>query len=94
MKAGSATKHPSMRPAVFILLTLALSTPTLANIVGGSESAMGAGERLGAAILVSWAAVSVVGHLVDKYRVSVARRSASPQSVPHGTVDGEQLPAS
>jgi len=68
-------KNASMRPAIFLLLTLVLSAPTLMNIVSGADSATGAGVHLAAAILVAWVAVSIVGHLVDSYRSSVARRA-------------------
>jgi len=72
-------KRTSMRPAIFVLLTLALSAPTLSNILGADESAMNAGEHLGAAILVSWAAVAVVGYLVDSYRAAALRRDQPQQ---------------
>jgi hypothetical protein len=72
-------KQSSLRPAIFILLALALSAPTLANILSGADSAVGAGEHLGAAIVVSWAAVSLVGYLVDMYRVATARREYESQ---------------
>ncbi|HTV10753.1 MAG TPA: hypothetical protein VME20_02740 [Acidimicrobiales bacterium] len=68
-------KPSSLRPAVFLLLTLALAAPTLANILNSNESAVGAGLHLGGAILVSWAAVGIVGYLIDSYRVSSARRA-------------------
>jgi hypothetical protein len=64
-------KSKSMRPAIFLLMALALSASTLLNIVSGSESAMGAGEHIGAAILIAWLAVGTVGHLVDRYRAHV-----------------------
>jgi hypothetical protein len=64
-----------MRPAIFVLLTLALASPTLANIVNGSDSAVSAGVHLGAAILISWLAVGVVGHMVDSYRAASFRRA-------------------
>ena len=67
-------KHKSMRPAIFLLMTLALSASTLLNIVAGSESAMGAGEHIGAAILISWLAVGTVGYTVDRYRAHVFAR--------------------
>ena len=72
-----------MRPAIFVLLTLALSAPTLANILAGNESAVGAGLHLGAAILVSWAAVGVVGHLLDNYRSAARRRGQQGQRAQH-----------
>jgi len=34
-------KHKSMRPAIFLLMTLALSASTLLNVVNGSDSAIG-----------------------------------------------------
>lgn len=61
-------KNQSIRPSVFILLTLAFSAPALMNIAAGTESATGAGVHLGAAILLAWAVVSGVGHLIDSYR--------------------------
>jgi uncharacterized membrane protein len=73
-------KPKSMRPAIFLLMTLALSASTLLNIVSGSEPAMGAGEHLGAAILISWLAVGTVGYTVDRYRAHAlvqARRRRS-----------------
>lgn len=82
-------KNPTMRPAIFLLMTLALSAPTLMNIVSGADSATSAGAHLAAAILVAWAAVSVVGHLVDSYRASVARRSL-PHAAPHGAPHTQQ----
>jgi hypothetical protein len=69
-------KHKSMRPAIFLLMTLALSASTLLNIANGSEPAIGAGEHIGAAILISWLAVGTVGHLVDRYRAHVWARHA------------------
>jgi hypothetical protein len=68
-------KHKSMRPAIFVLLTLALSAPTLLNVLAGADSATNAGVHLGAAILVAWAAVGIVGHLVDSYRAAAHRRA-------------------
>lgn len=77
-------KAASMRPAIFVLLALALSAPTLANILGGRDSAMNAGVHLTAAILVSWVAVAVVGHLVDSYRSAAMRRAQHHrQHAPH-----------
>lgn len=67
-------KHKSMRPAIFVLIALVLSAPTLASVAGGTDPAVGAGEHLAAAVLVSWGAVSVVGHLVDSYRAAALRR--------------------
>jgi hypothetical protein len=68
-----------MRPAIFILLTLALSAPTLANVLDGADSAIDAGLHLGAAILVSWAGVGLVGYLVDNYRSAALRRAQREQ---------------
>jgi hypothetical protein len=68
-------KQTSMRPAIFLLLALVLSAPTLLNIVAGSESAMATLVHLGGAILVARIAVQVVSHLVDSYRLSAARRA-------------------
>ncbi|HTW08854.1 MAG TPA: hypothetical protein VME46_15165 [Acidimicrobiales bacterium] len=75
-------KPASLRPAGFILLTLVLAAPTLANILQGADSAMSAGVHLGAAILVSWVAMGIVGYLVDSYRLAVARRSQHAQPGP------------
>ena len=75
-------KHKSMRPAIFVLLTLALSAPTLLNILAGADSATNAGVHLAAAILLSWGAVGTVGHLVDGYRASAHRR-AQQQHLQH-----------
>lgn len=75
-------KHKSIRPAFFIILVLALSAPTLANIAQGSDSALAAGEHLAAAILVSWLAVALVGSVVDNYRAAVLRR-VPPGRQPH-----------
>lgn len=72
-------KRTSMRPAIFVLLTLALSAPTLANVLDGADSAVNAGTHLGAAILVSWAAVGIVGYLVDNYRSATLRRAQRQQ---------------
>ncbi len=63
-------KNPTMRPAVFVLLALALSAPTLGNILNGSDSTDTAGGHLAAAVLISWVAVRLVGHLLDNYRAS------------------------
>jgi hypothetical protein len=77
-------KRSSMRPAIFVLLALGLSEPTLSNILGGNESAVNAGVHLGAAILVSWAAVGIVGYLVDSYRAAALRRSQQQhQNIQH-----------
>jgi hypothetical protein len=77
-------KSSSMRPALFILLALGLSASTIGNVIGGSDSAVGAGEHLGAAILISWFAVGVVGHLVDNYRNTVFRREAAEHAEERG----------
>ena len=63
-----------MRPALFVLLLLALSAPTLLNIAQGADSALVAGERLIGAILVSWLAVALVSFVIDNYRAAVLRR--------------------
>lgn len=68
-------KSPSIRPAILVLLALALSAPTIANIFSGNEPAIAAGEHVGAAILVSWFAVRLVGYLVDTYREAAVRRN-------------------
>jgi hypothetical protein len=68
---------PSLRPAIFVLLALAFSAPTLMAVANGTATAVGAGERLVASVLVSWAAVSIIGRLVDGYRLSVLRREES-----------------
>jgi hypothetical protein len=75
-------KTPSIRPAILVLMVLALSAPTIANIAGGNEPAMAAGEHIGAAIIVSWIAVGVVGYLVDSYRSAALRRNQQRHS-PH-----------
>jgi hypothetical protein len=61
-------KRKSMRPAIFILIALALSAPTLMAVVSGSAPALSTGEHVGAAIVVARMAVSTVGYLVDSYR--------------------------
>jgi hypothetical protein len=68
-------KTPSVRPAILVLMALALSAPTISNIAGGNEPAIAAGEHIGGAIVVSWLAVSVVGYLVDSYRAAAVRRN-------------------
>jgi hypothetical protein len=68
-------KTPSVRPAILVLIALALSAPTLAAIARGNEPAIAAGEHIGGAIVVSWFAVSVVGYLVDSYRAASGRRN-------------------
>jgi hypothetical protein len=75
-------KTPSIRPAILVLMALALSAPTIANVAGGNEAAMAAGEHVGAAIVVSWFAVGVVGHLVDSYRSAAVRRNQQRHSPP------------
>jgi len=75
-------KTPSIRPAILVLMVLALSAPTIANIAGGNEPAMAAGEHIGAAIIVSWFAVGIVGYLVDSYRSAALRRNQQRHS-PH-----------
>lgn len=73
-------KSPSIRPAILVLMALALSAPTISNIASGNEPAVAAGEHIGAAIVVSWLAVALVGYLVDSYRVAAARRQQHRQS--------------
>jgi hypothetical protein len=75
-------KTPSIRPAILVLMALALSAPTISNIAGGSEPAMAAGEHIGGAIVVSWLAVGFVGHLVDSYRSAAVRRNQQRHSPP------------
>ena len=75
-------KTPSIRPAILVLMALALSAPTIANVAGGNEPAMAAGEHIGGAIVVSWFAVGVVGHLVDSYRSAAVRRNQQRHSPP------------
>lgn len=65
---------PSLRPAIFILVALALSAQTLMAVATGATTAVSAGEHLVAAVLISWASVSVIGRLVDGYRVSILHR--------------------
>jgi hypothetical protein len=76
-------KTPSIRPAILVLMVLALSAPTIASIAGGNEPAMAAGEHIGAAIIVSWLAVGVVGYLVDSYRSAALRRNQQRRHSPH-----------
>jgi hypothetical protein len=76
-------KRASIRPGVFLLLSLALSAPTLINVATGSDSALNAGLHLLAAILVARVAVLWVGHLVDSYQVHAAQRAH------HHAHDGE-----
>jgi hypothetical protein len=73
-------KAPSLRPAIFLLLTLALSATTLLNIADGSESALDAGIHLVAAILIARLSVLMVGHLVDSYQANAAGRRAQHQA--------------
>jgi hypothetical protein len=68
-------KTPSIRPAILVLMALALSATTISSIANGNETAISAGEHIGGAILVSWFAVRVVGHLVDNYRTAAVRRN-------------------
>lgn len=69
-----------MRPAIFLLLTLALAAPTLVNIADGSDSAVSAGIHLVGAILVARLSVLTVGYLVDSYQASAANRRAHHQA--------------
>jgi hypothetical protein len=75
-------KTPSIRPAILVLMALALSAPTISNIAGGNEPAIATGEHIGGAIVVSWFAVGVVGYLVDSYRSAALRRNQQRHS-PH-----------
>jgi hypothetical protein len=75
-------KNPSVRPAILVLMALALSAPTISNIASGNEPAMAAGEHIGAAIVVSWLAVSLVGYLIDSYRHAALRRNQQRPSPP------------
>jgi hypothetical protein len=75
-------KTPSIRPAILVLMTLALSAPTIANVAGGNEPAISAGEHVGGAIVVSWFAVGFVGYLVDSYRSAAVRRNQQ-RPTPH-----------
>jgi hypothetical protein len=75
-------KTPSIRPAILVLMALALSAPTIANVAGGNEPAVAAGEHIAGAIVVSWIAVGVVGYLVDSYRSAALRRHQHRHSPP------------
>lgn len=72
-------KPNSMRPAIFLLLAVALAAPTLVNITEGSDSALDAGIHLVAAVLVARFSVLMVGHLVDTYQTSAMHRRAHRQ---------------
>lgn len=67
-------KRKSMRPALFVLLALVLSAPTLAGVAAGTAQATTAGEQLAGAVVLAWLAVSTVGRLVDGYQASLANR--------------------
>lgn len=75
-------KNPSMRPAIFVLVALVLSAPTLLAVAGGTTTAVNAGEHLAGAVLVAWAAVSAVAHLLDGYRAMALRRDEAHHSEP------------
>jgi hypothetical protein len=75
-------KTPSIRPAILVLMALALSAPTISSIADGNEPAVTAGEHIGGAIIVSWLAVSVLGYLVDSYRAAAVRRNQQ-RHTPH-----------
>lgn len=76
-------KSQSTRPAIFVLLAVVLSAPTLVNVISGNDSATSAGFYLAAAIILAWAAVSGVGQLVDNYRAHAAHRAQGhPQQGP------------
>ena len=47
-------KTPSIRPAILVLMALALSAPTIANVAGGNEPAMAAGEHVGCLLYTSY----------------------------------------
>ncbi|MGC8626011.1 MAG: hypothetical protein ACP5VR_00405 [Acidimicrobiales bacterium] len=64
----------TVKPALFVFLSVVLSAPTLANILAGSVSAVSAGAHLVGAILISWAAVGTLSYLVSTYRASVAHQ--------------------
>ena len=68
-------KNPSLRPAIFLLLALGLSAPTLWNVLLGQCSAMSAGVHLVAAIAVARFSVLGVGRLIDNYRANVLSRA-------------------
>ncbi|MGD0808195.1 MAG: hypothetical protein ABSA91_00585 [Acidimicrobiales bacterium] len=75
-------KTPSIRPAILVLMALALSAPTISNVASGNDSAVAAGEHVGGAIVVSWFAVGLVGYLVDSYRSAAVRRNQHRHSPP------------
>ena len=76
-------RSPSLRPALLVLLALALAAPTLVNIVDGAISTTSAGIHLVGAIAVAWVAVGIVSHLVNSYRAAVLRRHRPRQPVRH-----------
>lgn len=73
-KSKPKVKRGSARPGVLVLLALALSAPTLSNLLSGSDSTVDAGVHLGGAVVIAWVAVTVVGHLFDSYRAASLRR--------------------
>jgi membrane protease YdiL (CAAX protease family) len=76
-------RSPSIRPALLVLIALALAAPTLVNLTEGAISAASAGEHLAGAIIVAWVGVSIVGHMVDSYRAAVIRRQHRRHPAPH-----------
>jgi hypothetical protein len=75
-------KVKSIRPAIMILLVLALGAVTLEHLADGSVPVTTGCLRLAGAIVVSWAGVSLVGSVVDSYRLSVLRRQQEEQAQP------------
>jgi hypothetical protein len=68
------SKTKSARPAILILLVLALGATTLEHLASGSISTTSACFHLAGAIVVAWAGVSLVGSVIDNYRLAVMRR--------------------
>jgi hypothetical protein len=67
-------KSHSAKPAIFVVLVLVLSSPTLRDILAGSVTATSAAAHLGLAIMVAWAAVSLLSAVISNYAaVSAAR---------------------
>lgn len=73
----------SIRPAIMILLVLALGSTTLEHLANGSVSVTTGCLHLAGAIVVSWAGVSLVGSVVDSYRLTVVRRQQEEQAGTH-----------
>lgn len=84
--AAAPGKVPSARPAVLVLLSVALSLPTLSNIVNRSISSIDAGEHLVGAIVVSWVGVTLVGRLIDSYRAASRHRESEQLPRTHSQV--------